>query len=69
MQATRLAFGTGTNNGRDYSALGQQEFNPPRPLRLRHTGIRFFDTCDTYTTPAMLGEAAQKYPPRQLLSS
>ncbi len=61
MQVTRLAFGTGTNNGRDYSALGQQEFTRLVHYAYDH-GIRFFDTCDTYTTPAMLGEALKNIP-------
>jgi aryl-alcohol dehydrogenase-like predicted oxidoreductase len=61
MKVTRLAFGTGTNNGRTQAALGQQEFT-----RLVHyaydKGIRFFETCDTYATPAMLGEALKDIP-------
>ncbi len=61
MKVTRLAFGTGTNNGRDYSALGQQEFTRLVHYAYDH-GIRFFDTCDTYTTPAMLGEALKGIP-------
>jgi aryl-alcohol dehydrogenase-like predicted oxidoreductase len=61
MQVTRLAFGTGSNNGHVQAALGQQEFT-----RLIHyaydRGIRFFETAETYMTPAMLGEALKPFP-------
>ena len=61
MKVTRLAFGTGSNNGHVQSALGQQEFN-----RLVHyaydRGIRFFETAEAYSTPAMLGEALKPFP-------
>jgi aryl-alcohol dehydrogenase-like predicted oxidoreductase len=61
VQVTRLAFGTGSGNGRVQSALGQQEFS-----RLVHyaydRGIRFFETSESYTTPAMLGEALKPFP-------
>ncbi len=61
MQVTRLAFGTGSNNGHVQAALGQQEFT-----RLIHyaydRGIRFFETAESYMTPAMLGEALKPFP-------
>jgi aryl-alcohol dehydrogenase-like predicted oxidoreductase len=61
VQVTRLAFGTGTNNGEVQAALGQQEFS-----RLVHyaydRGIRFFETAEAYRTPAMLGEALKPFP-------
>lgn len=61
MQVTRLAFGTGSNNGYVQAALGQQEFT-----RLIHyaydRGIRFFETSESYVTPAMLGEALKSFP-------
>jgi len=61
LQVTRLAFGTGTNNGYVQLALGQQEFT-----RLVHyaydRGIRFFETAEAYVTPAMLGEALKGIP-------
>jgi aryl-alcohol dehydrogenase-like predicted oxidoreductase len=61
MQVTRLAFGTGTNNGNVQAALGQQQFT-----RLIHyaydRGIRFFETAEAYVTPAMLGEALKGFP-------
>ena len=42
VKVTRLAFGTGTNNGRVQAALGQQEFT--RQVRYAYDrGIRFFD--------------------------
>jgi aryl-alcohol dehydrogenase-like predicted oxidoreductase len=60
-QVTRLAFGTGSNNGHVQAALGQQEFT-----RLIHyaydRGIRFFETAEAYVTPAMLGEALKGIP-------
>ena len=61
MKVTRLAFGTGSNNGYVQAALGQQEFT-----RLIHyaydRGIRFFETAESYATPAMLGEALKGFP-------
>ena len=61
MKVTRLAFGTGSNNGYVQAALGQQEFT-----RLIHyaydRGIRFFETAESYATPAMLGEALKGIP-------
>jgi aryl-alcohol dehydrogenase-like predicted oxidoreductase len=61
MKVTRLAFGTGSNNGQIQAALGQKEFT-----RLVHyaydRGIRFFETAEAYMTPAMLGEALKGYP-------
>jgi aryl-alcohol dehydrogenase-like predicted oxidoreductase len=61
LQVTRLAFGTGSNNGHVQAALGQQEFT-----RLVHyayeRGIRFFETAEAYVTPAMLGEALKPFP-------
>jgi aryl-alcohol dehydrogenase-like predicted oxidoreductase len=61
MKVTRLAFGTGSNNGHVQAALGQQEFT-----RLIHyaydRGIRFFETAEAYATPAMLGAALKGIP-------
>ena len=61
MRVTRLAFGTGSQNGHVQSSLGQQEFT-----RLIHyaydRGIRFFETSESYSTPAMLGEALKAFP-------
>ena len=61
LKVTRLAFGTGTKNGHVQSGLGQQEFS-----RLIHyaydRGIRFFETAEAYSTPAMLGEALKPFP-------
>ncbi len=61
ISVTRLAFGTGSNNGHEQAALGQQEFT-----RLVHyaydRGIRFFETSDSYATPALLGVALKDLP-------
>ena len=61
LRVTRLAFGTGSDNGYVQAALGQREFT-----RLVHyaydQGIRFFETAESYVTPAMLGEALKGYP-------
>ncbi len=61
LKVTRLAFGTGSNNGYIQSGLGQREFS-----RLIHyaydRGIRFFETAEAYVTPAMLGEALKPFP-------
>lgn len=50
IKVTRLAFGTGTNNGKVQRDLGQAEFNK----LVRHAydqGIRFFECSESY--PAM----------------
>ena len=61
LRVTRLAFGTGTNSGEVQAALGQQEFS-----RLVHyaydRGIRFFETAESYSPPAMLGAALTPFP-------
>lgn len=61
VQVTRLAFGTGSNNGYVQKALGQKEFT--RLVRYAYDrGIRFFETSESYVTPAMLGEALKGLP-------
>jgi predicted aldo/keto reductase-like oxidoreductase len=61
MQVTRLAFGTGSDNGYVQSSLGQAEFT--RLVRYAYDrGIRFFETAESYSTPAMLGEALKGIP-------
>jgi predicted aldo/keto reductase-like oxidoreductase len=61
LKVTRLAFGTGSKNGYVQSSLGQKEFS-----RLIHyaydRGIRFFETSESYSTPAMLGTALKDFP-------
>jgi aryl-alcohol dehydrogenase-like predicted oxidoreductase len=61
MKVTRLAMGTGTNNGNVQAALGQEGFT-----KLVHyaydRGIRFFETAQAYHTPAMLGAALKGLP-------
>jgi aryl-alcohol dehydrogenase-like predicted oxidoreductase len=61
LKVTRLAFGTGSHNGHVQSSLGQKEFS-----RLIHyayeRGIRFFETSESYSTPAMLGDALKAFP-------
>lgn len=60
-KVTRLAFGTGTNNGHIQAALGQQEFT--RLVRYAYDrGIRFFETAESYVTPPMLGTALKGLP-------
>jgi 1-deoxyxylulose-5-phosphate synthase len=61
MQVTRLAFGTGTNAGEVQAALGQKEFSRLVAYAYDH-GIRFFETAEAYSTPAMLGEALKPFP-------
>ena len=61
LQVTRLAFGTGTNNGYVQASLGQKEFT--RLIRYAYDhGIRFYETAEAYATPAMLGEALKGLP-------
>ena len=61
MKVTRLAFGTGSNNGHVQAALGQKEFS--RLVAYAYDkGIRFFETAESYMTPGMLGEALKPYP-------
>jgi predicted aldo/keto reductase-like oxidoreductase len=61
VQVTRLAFGTGSSNGHVQSSLGQQQFSK-LVAHAYERGIRFFETAESYTTPAMLGEALKPYP-------
>ena len=61
LQVTRLAFGTGSNNGYVQKALGQQEFSR-LVSHAYERGIRFFETAESYVTPAMLAEALKPYP-------
>ncbi len=61
LQVTRLAFGTGSNNGHVQYALGQKEFTRLVHYAYDH-GIRFFETAEAYMTPAMLGEALKGLP-------
>lgn len=61
LQVTRLAFGTGSNNGHVQAALGQQEFSKLIAYGYER-GIRFFETAESYATPAMLGEALKPFP-------
>jgi aryl-alcohol dehydrogenase-like predicted oxidoreductase len=61
MKVTRLAFGTGSNSGQIQAALGQKEFS--RLIAYAYDrGIRFFETAESYATPAMLGQALKPYP-------
>ncbi len=61
MKVTRLAFGTGSNNGYVQAALGQKEFS--RLIAYAYDrGIRFFETAEAYQTPGMLGEALKPFP-------
>ncbi|HEY1985094.1 MAG TPA: aldo/keto reductase [Terracidiphilus sp.] len=61
LQVTRLAFGTGSNNGHVQRALGQEQFT--KLVRYAYDrGIRFFETAEAYVTPAMLGEALKGIP-------
>jgi aryl-alcohol dehydrogenase-like predicted oxidoreductase len=61
VKVTRLAFGTGSNNGHVQAALGQAEFSN-LVSHAYERGIRFFETAESYMTPAMLGEALKPYP-------
>ena len=60
VQVTRLAFGTGSNNGHVQAALGQQQFSKLVAYAYER-GIRFFETAESYMTPGMLGEALARY--------
>jgi aryl-alcohol dehydrogenase-like predicted oxidoreductase len=61
VKVTRLAFGTGTNNGHVQANLGQEEFT--RLVRYAYDhGIRFYETAEAYVTPAMLGTALKGLP-------
>ncbi len=62
VKVTRLAFGTGTHNGRVQQQLGQQEFT--RLVRYAYErGIRFFETAEQYgPSQQMLGAALKGLP-------
>ncbi len=61
LKVTRLAFGTGSNNGHVQYALGQTGFNKLVAYAYER-GIRYFETAEAYMTPAMLGEALKPFP-------
>jgi hypothetical protein len=61
IEVTRLAFGTGSANGHVQAALGQKEFSKLIAYAYER-GIRFFETAESYVTPAMLGEALKPFP-------
>ncbi len=61
VRVSRLAFGTGSDNGIVQASLGQKGFNRLVAYAYDH-GIRFFETAEAYVTPAMLGEALKPYP-------
>ncbi len=65
LKVTRLAFGTGSNNGHVQYSLGQEKFTGSSAYAYER-GIRFFETAEAYMTPAMLGKALKAYPARQL---
>jgi predicted aldo/keto reductase-like oxidoreductase len=61
LKVTRLAFGTGSNNGYIQKNLGQEKFTSL--IRYAYDrGIRFFETAEAYATPGMLGEALKGLP-------
>ncbi len=63
VKVTRLAFGTGTNNGAVQRNLGQDEFT--RLVRYAYDhGIRFFETSETYRGMAEMLAIALKGLPR-----
>ena len=61
-KVTRLAFGTGTNNGHVQQRLGQEGFTSL--VRYAYDrGIRFFETSESYgTSPMMLAKALKGIP-------
>jgi len=61
LQVTRLAFGTGSNNGHVQAALGQKDFSKLVAYAYER-GIRFFETAEAYMTPGMLGKALKPFP-------
>ena len=61
VKVSRLAFGTGSDNGLVQQAVGQEGFT----RLVRHAydrGIRFFETAEAYVTPQMLGIALKGIP-------
>lgn len=62
VKVTRLAFGTGTNNGEVQQQLGQKEFT--RQVHYAYErGIRFFETSESYgASQQMLGVALKGLP-------
>lgn len=62
VNVTRLAFGTGTNNGHVQRSLGQDGFNNLVRYAYDH-GIRFFETAESYPgMHEMLGIALKGIP-------
>jgi 1-deoxyxylulose-5-phosphate synthase len=65
VKLSRLGFGLGTNNGKEQSSLGKEGFN--KIIRYAYDqGITSFDTAETYTTLALIGEAIKGLPREKL---
>ena len=65
MKVTRLAFGTGSNNGHVQAALGQKEFSRLIAYAYDH-GIRFFETAEVVHDPGDAGRGSEAVSARQL---
>lgn len=64
VKVTRLAFGTGSHDGKIQQALGQKEFT--RLVRYAYErGIRFFETAESYGQSQQMLAAALKGLPRE----
>jgi len=65
IKLSRLGFGTGSNNGRDQTALGRQDF-----AKLIHyaydQGITYIDTAQSYRTFEWIGDAIKGLPREKL---
>lgn len=65
IKLSRLGFGTGSSNGHDQTALGQEGFN--KLIRYAYDqGITYFDTARTYATFDWIGGAIKGLPREKL---
>ena len=65
IKLSRLGFGLGTNNGKEQSGLGKEGFNKIIRYAYDH-GITSFDTAETYSTLALIGDAVKGLPREKL---
>ena len=65
IKLSRLGFGTGSNNGREQTDLGREEFN--KLIRYAYDqGITYIDTAQSYRTFTWIADAIKGLPREKL---
>ena len=65
IKLSRLGFGTGSNNGREQTALGQDGFTKVIHYAYDH-GVTYIDTSESYRTFEWIGDAVKGLPREKL---